>query len=232
MRQSVEDTLAKVAAIGYKEVEFAGYFDKSAKEIRALLDANGLMSPSAHSADVDTIRTGWPKALEDAATIGQKYLVCASLPQSEQTADGYKRMAALFNEAGAAAAKAGLHMGYHNHNSEFKPLGDTTGYEILLKETDPKFVAMEMDLYWINDAGQDPLAWFARYPGRFFAVHVKDMAPDGGMADVGSGTLPWAKYFARSKEAGIQYYIVEHDHPADPFASIANSYRYLAALEF
>lgn len=232
MQEDLEGTIAKVAAIGYKQVEFAGYFGKSAKEIRAILDRNGLTSPSAHSADVNTIRNHWAQALDDAAVIGQQYLVCASLPQSEQTADGYKRMAALFNEAGDTAAKSGLHLGYHNHNSEFKPLGDTNGYEILLNATDPKLVAMEMDLYWVNDAKQDPLTWFARYPGRFFAVHVKDMAPDGSMADVGSGTLPWAKYFAQSKEAGIRYYIVEHDHPADPFASITNSYRYLAALEF
>ena len=232
MQDSVERTLEQVARIGYKEVEFAGYFGRPAKDIRALLDANGLSAPSAHSADLPSIRNRFGQVLEDAATIGHRYVICASLPRSEQSADGYKRVAAEFNNAGALAAKSGITLGYHNHDGEFQPLGDTNGYDILLAECDPKVVTMQMDLFWTVKAGRDPLAFFAKYPGRFSSVHVKDMAADGAMVDVGAGLLPFTKYFAQSKQAGIQHYFVEHDSPTDPMTSIAVSYKYLSALKF
>jgi sugar phosphate isomerase/epimerase len=91
---------------------------------------------------------------------------------------------------------------------------------------------MQMDLFWLVKGGKDPLAYFAKYPGRFSSVHVKDMAAGGAMVDVGAGQMPFAKYFAQSKQAGIKHYFVEHDSPADPMASIAASYKYLNALKF
>ena len=232
MQQSVEQTLEQVARIGYKEVEFAGYFRKTPLEIRAILDANGLTSPSAHSADLPSIRNRFAQVLEAATVIGHRTVICASLPSAEETVDGYKRAAAEFNQAGATAAAAGLKFGFHNHAEEFKPLGSTNGYDILLAECDPKLVTMQMDLYWTVKGGKDPLAYFAKFPGRFSSVHVKDMAADGAMVDVGAGRLPFAKYFAQSKKAGIQHYFVEHDEPADPMASIAASYKYLSGLKF
>jgi sugar phosphate isomerase/epimerase len=232
MRENVERTLEQVARIGYKEVEFAGYFGRTAQQIRAQLDANGLTAPSAHSADLNTVRNRYAQVLEEATTIGHRYVLCASLPRSEQTADGYKRVAAEFNRAGEVAARSGITFGFHNHDEVFAPLGDTNGYDILLAETDPKLVTMQMDLFWTVKGGKDPLAYFAKYPGRFSSVHVKDMAGEGTMVDVGAGHLPFAKYLAQSKQAGIQHYFVEHDTPADPMASIAASYRYLAALKF
>ena len=232
MQQGVEQTLAQVAKIGYQEVEFAGYFRKTPAEIRAILDANGLTSPSAHSADLPSIRNRFAQVLEAATVIGHHTVICASLPTSEETADGYKRAAAEFNKAGEEAAKAGLKFGFHNHEEEFKPLGSTNGYDILLAECDPKLVTMQLDLYWTVKGGKDPLAYFAKYPGRFSSVHVKDMTAAGAMVDVGAGQIPFAKYFAQSKKAGIRNYYVEHDEPADPMASIAASYRYLSALKF
>lgn len=230
MQANIEQSLAQVAGFGYKEVEFAGYFGKTPAEVRAMLDANGLKSPSAHSADVNTIRNNWAKTLDDAGVIGQTQLVCASLPGSERTADGLKRVSELFNTAGAESAKHGIRLAYHNHDQEFQPLGDTIGYDILLKETDPKVVSFQMDLFWIVKGGKDPLVYFAKHPGRFTSVHVKDMDAAGNMTEVGSGTLPFAKYFAQAKQAGIRHYFVEHDNPADPMASIKASADYLKAL--
>jgi sugar phosphate isomerase/epimerase len=91
---------------------------------------------------------------------------------------------------------------------------------------------MEMDLYWINKAGHDPLAYFAKYPGRFPLVHVKDMMKDGAMTDVGAGKIPFAAYFAQAKKAGIKHYFVERDDASDPFASAERSFRYLSTLTF
>lgn len=230
MQQSVERTLEEVARIGYREVEFAGYFGRTPQQIRSLLDANGLAAPSSHGGDLNTIRTRWAQALEDATIVGHRYLVCASLPRSEQTADGYKRVAAEFNRAGEEAAKAGITLAYHNHDFEFRPVGDTIGYDLLLAECDPTLVQMQMDLFWIVKGGRDPLAYFAKHPGRFYSVHVKDMDASGAMVDVGAGQLPFAKYFGQAAQAGIRHYFVEHDNPADPLASIRASFEHLARL--
>jgi sugar phosphate isomerase/epimerase len=232
MRASVEQTLEQVAKIGYKEVEFAGYFDRPPKVIRAILDANGLTSPSAHSAAMPAIRTRFAQVIDEAATIGHRYVICASIPRREMTADGYKKVAEEFNRAGEQAAKAGIKVGFHNHSDDHSPLGDTTGFDILLTECDPRVTSMQMDIFWLVKGGKDPLAYFAKYPGRFYSVHVKDMAANGTMVDVGAGQLPFGKYFAQSKQAGIQHYFLEHDEPADPMASLAVGYKHLSALKF
>lgn len=233
MQKSVDATLTQVAKIGYQEVEFAGYFGKSPKEIRAILDANGLVAPSAHSADLRAIRTSWSQTLDDAALMGHRCLVCASLSRRETaTADGWKRVALEFNQAGQTAKRAGIEFAFHNHAEEFAPVGQTTGYDILLAETDPALVRMQLDLYWAVYGGKDPLVYFARHPNRFVSVHVKDMALGNRMVDVGAGTLPFARYIAKAKSIGVRYYFVEHDEPADPMASIRASYDHLKRLKF
>ena len=232
MKASVEQTLEQVARIGYKEVEFAGYFGRTPKDIRALLDANGLTSPSAHSADMPSIRTRFAEVLDAAATIGHRYVICASIPRREMTADGYKAVAGELNRAGEQGAKAGIKVGFHNHSDDLAPLGTTTGFDILLAGTDPKVTSHQLDLFWTVKGGKDPLDYFSRYRGRFYSVHVKDMAANGAMVDVGAGQLPFAKYFARAKAAGVQHYFYEHDEPVDPMASLAAGYKHLKALKF
>jgi sugar phosphate isomerase/epimerase len=232
MRANLDRTLEQVARIGYKEVEFAGYFSRPVKEIRAILDANGLTAPSAHSADMPSIRTRFAQVIDDAAVLGHRYVLCASIPRREMTADGYKRVAEEFNRAGEQAAKSGIKVGFHNHSDDMTPLGSTTGLDILLVETDSKFTSHQLDLFWTVKGGKDPLDYFARYPGRFFSVHVKDMAAGGAMVDAGAGQLPFAKYFARAKSAGVQHYFYEHDDPTDSMASLAAGYKHLRALTF
>jgi sugar phosphate isomerase/epimerase len=233
MQHSVESTLVRVAQIGYKEVEFAGYFGKTPREIRALLDDNGLVSPSSHSADFQTMRTRWPQALEDARIIGQRYIVCASIPRQEsRTTDDYRKVAAFLNQRGEEARKVGITLGYHNHDAEFQALGSGSGYDVLIAECEPKLVRMQLDLYWMVKGGKDPLEYFAKYRRHYFSVHVKDMSPTGDMADVGAGQLPFARYFVAGKKAGVRYYFVEHDQPGDPWASVTASYRYLRTLKF
>lgn len=232
MQAGVEQAIGQVARMGYKEVEFAGFFGKTAKEMRAILDANGLTSPSSHSADINSIRTRFAQVLEDAATVGNRYVICASLPRDLQTIDGFKRAAADFNKAGEQAAAAGITLGYHNHDFEFRAQDGMMGYDVLLAECDPKLVTMQMDLFWTRRGGQDPLAYFAKHPGRFTSVHVKDMDAAGNMVAVGDGQLPFGSYFRQAAQAGIQHYFVEHDNPEDPMASIERSFRHLAALEY
>ena len=233
MQKDVAATLARVARIGYKEVEFAGYFGRQPTEIRSLLTANGLTAPSAHIG-LDMLQDTWARTLDAAKSIGHEYLIVAYLPEERRrTLDDYKRIAEQFNRAGQDAQKAGIKFGYHNHDFEFTKLeGGSIGYDTLLASTDPALVAFEMDLYWITKAGYDPLAYFAKYPGRFQLVHVKDSAgpPAHEMRPVGQGTIDWKRIFAQRAQAGIRHYFVEHDNPTDAFASIETSYGYLSKL--
>jgi len=233
LQKDFEGTLARLAAIGFREVEFAGYVGRSPQAVRAALKTAGLDAPSAH-VPIETTRDHWPRALEAAHVIGHKYLVVAWLPEKERGAlDGYRAAADLFNRVGEQANAAGLRFAYHNHAFEFARLEGRIPYDVLLERCDPRYVAFEMDLYWITKGGQDPLGYFARWPGRFPMVHVKDStgAPEHRMVDVGVGIIPWRAIFARREQAGIHHYFVEHDEPADPLASVRASYEYLRRLE-
>jgi sugar phosphate isomerase/epimerase len=223
-------TLARVAAIGYREVEFAGYFGRTAPQVRASLQRTGLIAPSAH-ASVDAIGSGWEAVIENALAIGHRYLIIASAGVVTDI-DGYQRLAERFNRAGEVARKAGIRFGYHNHDFEFAPLAGRLPYDVLLEATDPRYVCFEMDLYFITRGGQSPLTYFTRWPGRVQLVHVKDVAaaPPHHMADVGAGMINWQRILAGGTAAGVKHFFVEHDEAPDPFASIAASYAYLRDL--
>jgi sugar phosphate isomerase/epimerase len=252
MKTDFEGTIAKVAATGYKEVEFAGYFDHSPKDVRALIDKNGLTSPSCH-VGYDVVEKKWPETLEAAKIVGHRYIVCPWIDEKQRAEPGgWKRAADLFNKAGEASKKAGIQFGYHNHSFEFQPaesLGGKLPYDFFLAELDPKLVIMELDLCWIIVAGKDPLAYFDKYPGRFPLVHVKDYVKDanstssyagatgsvkfeGHLADVGQGATDWKRIFAQSGKAGIKHYFVENDDPKSAFDDIKISYDYLHNLQF
>jgi sugar phosphate isomerase/epimerase len=249
LKADFNGTLAKVAAIGYREVELAGNHDRSPKEIRVSLDRVGLTSPGNHI-DYKTVTSGMPAALDAAHVIGHKYLVNPWIDDEIRARPGgWHQAAEDFNRAGEAAQKAGIQFAYHNHFWEFRPLPDgRLPYDILLQECDAKLVKMELDICWITVGGQDPLKYFAKYPGRFPLVHVKGLSrlpkpanPTGQftfedvfpvMTDVGDGAIDWKRIFARAEQAGIQHYFVEHDQPKDPFQSIRSSFEYLKALRF
>lgn len=233
MKEDFAGTLGKVADIGYREVEFAGYFDRSPNDVKASLDGAGLVSPSAHF-DYSYLGDKWPGVLESAHLIGHQYIVCPAIEEKIRQQPGiWQRAAETFNRAGEAARKAGVQFAYHNHWFEFEPVDGKLPYDILLKETDPKLVKMEMDLFWIVKGGADPLAYFDRYPGRFPLVHVKGRDKNGQMAEVGAdNSINWKALFAKSEQAGIQHYFVEHDNPNAPVDSIRASFKYLEQLRF
>ncbi|HEX6809351.1 MAG TPA: sugar phosphate isomerase/epimerase [Gemmatimonadaceae bacterium] len=231
MDQDVEGTISAVAAIGYREVELAGLHNKTAKEMRQILDRHGLRASSSHISMQD-IRGNWARTLDDAATLGQTYIVNPWIDESERTMVGYSKAAHEMMAAAEAAKAHGIGFAYHNHDFEFARVGDTSGYDILLAESDPKLVKMELDIFWIVKGGQDPLAYFARQPGRFPMVHAKDITKDGKMVDVGQGTVDWRDIFRHTKQAGIEYTFVEHDEPPSPIADAKASYEYLHALTF
>jgi sugar phosphate isomerase/epimerase len=247
MKQDFDGTLAKVAAVGYKEVEFAGYFDHSPKDVRAAVDRHGLAAPAAHI-DYKSLGEKFPEVIEAAKVVGHEYLVNPWIDEEiRKQPDGWKHAAETFNRAGEACKNAGIQFAYHNHWFEFLPVNGKLPYDLLLTECDPNLVKMELDLCWITVGGQDPLRYFERYPGRFPLVHVKDVkrvppvtaggAQDFGssmkdMTEVGSGIIDWKKIFAQADKAGIKHYFVEHDNPKKPLESIKKSYDYLARLRF
>jgi sugar phosphate isomerase/epimerase len=234
MEKSVPRTLEQIAQLGYKEVEFAGYFNNKAEEVRRLLDANGLTSPSAHvSPEILTDSTMLNQALDDASKIGHKYLTIAWLPENMRTPENFKRLTEGMNQTGELCKQRGIQMAYHNHDFEFKAMPDgKLPYDMLLDGTDKNLVKFEMDLYWINKAGFDPLAYFQKHSGRFTMCHVKDMLPDGNMCEVGKGKLNFGSYFAQSELAGLKHYFVEHDNPTDALASVTTSANYLKTFQF
>ena len=188
-------TLTKLAAIGYGEVETAGFANLSAAEFRKLVDGAGLHCPSAHLSFVFE-ETG--KLLQQANELGAHYAVSSVLPPAAPsskdmdavlkmlnalTLDDFKKIAHLANQIGQQAKQAGLQYAYHNHNFEFRDLGNGhTGYSVLLKETDPNLVKFEADCGWMVTAGANPAEFFKKYPGRYPMIHVKDFTPSSGIA--------------------------------------------------
>jgi sugar phosphate isomerase/epimerase len=253
MKQDMPGTLAKVAQIGFKEVEFAGLFDRSPKDVRAMLDQHGLTAPASH-VDWVTIGKNLPGTLETAKILGQQYVIIPYLSDDDRKRpDVYKRLAELLNRAGEESLKAGIEIAYHQHGFEFVPSIDLAGqmpYDYLLANTDPKLVKMELDLCWIIAAEQDPIAYFNKYPGRFPLVHVKDWLKDGkpatayagalgpntkftgNMANVGQGSIDWKAIFAQAGKGGVEHFIVEHDNPKDPLVDLAGSFKYVQSLRF
>jgi sugar phosphate isomerase/epimerase len=235
LEKDFEGTLAKVAALGFREVEFAGYFNRTPQQVKSVLAQNNLAAPSVHILPAG-LRSNLEQTIDAAKIIGHQYVVCAYLlPEERKSIDDYKRLIELFNDAGVRLKKAGLQFCYHNHDFEFTPIDNKIPYDLILAETDPNTVKMELDLYWIAKAGQSPLKYFSSYPGRFPLVHVKDMdaTPKRFFTEVGRGTINFKEIFADSQKAGIKHYFVEQDEtPGSPFESIKMSIDYLKQLEF
>jgi sugar phosphate isomerase/epimerase len=236
LAKDFDGTLAKIAAIGYKNMEFAGYYNRTPEQVRATLDKLGLISTSTHIG-AQLMVADAAAQIRSAKIIGQDYITLPSYSFGREGAAGWKKAAAQFNQWGAMCRDAGLRLAYHNHNFEFAALEGTTGYGILLQELDPKLVDFELDLYWTVFADQKPLELFAKYPGRFAMWHVKDlMLTNGtkGMSPVGGGTIDFKTIFAHRKEAGLKHFFVEHDTAAQyqggSLASIQASYTYLHQL--
>ncbi len=232
MQDDFEGTLEKVAGIGYDQVEFAGYYDRTPEQVRQLLDQLGLAAVSTHIG-YDQVRENLSSVMEASKTLGLKYIVVPALPEAARASiDSYKEVAEVLNTAGAQCRQEGLALAYHNHAFEFEEADGQIPYDVLLAQTDPDLVKMELDLFWIAKAGKDPIAYFSQYGDRFRLCHVKDMTPGGDMAPVGSGKTDFAAIFDRAEQIGMEYYIVEHDNPEDPIQSIQTSYDYLKAMTY
>ncbi len=244
LKKDYDGTLRQVAAIGYREVETAGFFGKKPAEIKKSLQDAGL-----HCASVHIGLGGIEEALPFATEIGAKYVISSvTLPKPPDpakfdmkafmaqlaglTLDDYKSMAQRCNQMGEQAKKAGLQFGYHNHNFEFKPLSGGIGYDELLRATDPGLVKFELDCGWMVAAGHDPSAYLAKYPNRYRLLHIKDFQPTASPsvgldessrpkpAELGRGHIDYRTIFAAAKKTEVEQYYVEQEPPFDDMPAL------------
>jgi len=244
LKKDAPATFEALAKIGYREVESFPLQDITPAQVRKLLDDAGLKCPSAHLF-FGMAETG--QLLEQATTLGAHYVVSSVLLHTAPAGfdvtkmkdtlnsyqlDDFKKIAAKANEIGAQAQKAGLQYAYHNHNFEFRDYGGHTGYEILLKETDPKLVKFELDCGWITTAGHDPIEYFKKYPGRYPLMHAKDFPADTPVnttlgvnpnhrpTEIGRGHIDYKPIIAAAEKSGLQHIFVEQDPPIEGMTSL------------
>ena len=254
----LDGTLKKVATIGYQEIESAyskkgGFYGMKAPQFAARVKSMGLSWKSHHVIGapiaelmkgrkitgangkpmvfpaLPNLKENMQQVVDEAAAGGLPYLVCASIPVD--TAADLKISVKTLNKTAEACHKAGITFAYHNHDREFEKVDGLIPYDILLKDTDPKLLKMELDLCWVTKAGVDPVLLFKQNPGRFPLLHVKDL--DQGKEKplpVGTGIVDFKHVFANAKIGGVKHYFVEHDMPTDAIASITTSYKNLTKL--
>ncbi|MFZ3216678.1 MAG: sugar phosphate isomerase/epimerase [Candidatus Acidiferrales bacterium] len=231
--------LAAIRKIGYLEVEtYWNVYSHPAVELRRMITDHGLRVPSGHF-DYD----GLEAKIDYAKTLGVSYMVCPMLPESMWgSLDGFKQAADQFNIWAEKVHQAGMKFGFHNHNYEFRRFGDTTGFAALMTRTDPKLVCIEMDCYWITQAGRDPVQMFKQYGSRIQLVHLKDRKPgfpttqvkDAAaehFTEVGAGTIDWKAVFHAADANGVKHFFVERDSGDLPaMESLQVSFKNLQSL--
>jgi sugar phosphate isomerase/epimerase len=245
MRRDLDDTLKRIAAMGYEEVETygfdpagIGYYGLPAKTFAERLRDNNLTTPSGHydlnryaGSTVDELKTYVGRCIEGAKALGQAYITWPLVDEPFRTIDGFKTVAQRLNIAGTEAKKAGLQVAYHNHDFEFVEHNGQIGYDVILRETDPALVKLQMDLYWIARGSKlSANEWFRRQPGRFVMWHVKDMhRTSRDYTEVGNGTIDFTKIWPDASLAGLQHFFVEQggNFTHDPFRSVADSAEYV-----
>lgn len=257
LEKDFEGTLKTVAKIGYKEVETIGSFGRDPKYVRSVLDSCGLVSPSQHlvpgnlynvfndfvnkklegpgiqklwqeTARVERMGEIVEEGIARAKILGQKYVVMQIIwPEQMATRALMDKFCKALNLAGDLCAKAGLVFNFHNHSIEFEPINGYVPYDLILANTDPKTVKLEMDLYWVAHAKKDPLKYMAANPGRYTQFHLKDSTPEGDFATVGQGILNFPELLKAGHDAGVKHYYVEYDRSSDPMKATRDSFEYL-----
>jgi sugar phosphate isomerase/epimerase len=244
-------TLKQLQTIGYREVETAGFYGKSGKELRKILADHGMTAPSAHSS-MSELQKGMQKIVDGAAEVGAKYLICAFPSQptnkpayadiaKEITLDDWKWNAEQLNKLGELAQKAGLQAGYHNHNMEFRSYNGVVAFDELLKSTDPKLITIELDLAWVVTAGLDPVKYLKQYPERISLLHVKDVRKGAVTTvteinkqtiEVGRGQIDWRRIFAACDPKHLKHYFVEQENfTGSTIDAVRTSFEYLSTLK-
>jgi sugar phosphate isomerase/epimerase len=229
-----EGTLRAVAEIGYRDLDMYIYASpRPPRETRAILDRVGLACPSARVGTLALYR-GWERFLDDANTLGARYVTVANVSYEERLRLlDWQELADVFNKCGDVARRAGLTLCFHNHSFELEPMEGKIPLDLLLASTDPELVKLQMDVYWMTHGRRDPAAEIRRLGSRVATLHLKDMdnTPSRGITTVGHGAIDFKGVLAAAA-AKVSHCFVEEDNPTDSMAAIRASYKYLARLEF
>jgi sugar phosphate isomerase/epimerase len=226
-------TLEKIAGVGIKKIESAQsangfYYGLKPAEMKVACENLGMTLVSGHV----PLNDNWDKTMEEALISGQEYLICSSMPSKGQTVDNYKKVAEAFNKAGEQCKAAGLKFGYHNHDYEFESDQGEVLYDVLLRNTDPKLVHMELDLGWVIMSGKDPLDYFKNYHHRFPLWHLKDMdSRTKQSTELGTGILDVPAMMAHQKDSGVKHIFIEQEeYSQSPLASMGHNMAYMNSL--
>ena len=225
-------TLRRLADIGYTAVEPAGFGGLTPQELRRVMDDLGLRASGAH-VPIDAWDSDPASVISDMHAIGSSHaIVPIAPPERRGDADSVVRLAEDFNRWGGLCRAEGLTFSYHNHDFEFARLGDTTVWDVLLRETGPDLVHFELDLYWIKYGGSDPETVLRDVGDRVSLVHLKDMAPDETRSDlpVGEGTMPWQQLLRTADEVGVEWFVAEQDNPRDAMEDVEISLKAMQGL--
>jgi sugar phosphate isomerase/epimerase len=225
-------TLRKISEIGYPAVEFAGYGGLTPQNLRTILDDLDLRTSGVH-VPLNSWETNPETVIADMQALACAHAVLPSAPPGRRRDEAsVARLSEDLNRWGEQCRKDGIALSYHNHDFEFAPLGTTTMWDVLLRETDPELVGLELDLYWAKYAGTDPETVLRDVADRVSLVHLKDMAPDNKLSDlpVGEGTLPWNTLLEVADAAGVEWFIVEQDNPRDALEDTRTSLQHLRHL--
>jgi sugar phosphate isomerase/epimerase len=223
----LEGTLDALADIGYRKIELAGTYGRSATEFRRLLDRRHIRATSTH-VGIDGVDIN--QAIADAKILGNKRsnVAWANYP----TIAEWEAFAGRLEEAGKAYRRAGIGFGYHNHNQEFQVIDGVRPYDVLTRRTSRRNVSFEIDLYWVVTGGAEPVQEFYKIAGRVKQYHVKDRKPDGGFADLGEGTIDFPRIFRATRPLEVEEYIVENDESVDALKCAETGYNYLVNVRF
>ena len=226
-------TLEKVAAIGFREVEYAGggYDKMDPAALRKTMDRLGLVAPSIQTT-YEYLRGDFDGTVKRAKTLGADTIIVSWVDPSRHTVDAWKEVVADFNRLAERLKQTGLDFAFHNHDMDFlvKP-GGISLFDRLLADSDPALVKIELDIGWAVAAGEDPKAIITRLPGRIYAYHVKDRTADNKVTAVGNGVIDYADIFTLNQLAGVKHFYVEIDDPPGPyFADIETSFTALRRL--
>lgn len=235
LQDDVLGTLKKIASLGIKQIESArsakgNYYGLTPKEMKQICSDLGMTLRSGHiHVDKD-----FSKTINEAAEAGQEYVICSTMPTRGQTVDNYKKVADSFNKTGEECRKLNLKFGYHNHEYEFESENGNVLYDVLLKNTDPALVHMELDLGWVIVTGKNPIDYFKNFKGRFPLWHLKDMnMTKKESTEFGKGGLDIVQMLKHGKASGMKYFFVEQEeYTSTPFESMKENMDYLAKLKF
>ena len=242
-KTDVPGTLDLVEKWGIREIEGGGTYGLPMDEFQKLLKDNKLKMISV-GADYNQLKDDPQSAIDNAKAFGAKYVVCFWIPHDNDdtfTIDHMKEAAKVFNTAGKLMAENGISLCYHPHGYEFRPYQNGTLFDYLVKETDPRYLNFEMDVFWVKHPGQDPVALLKKYPKRFLLMHLKDRQPgtpgnQNGRADVesnvvlGTGDVGIAEIMREAKKAGVKHYFIE-DESSHSVEQIPQSLEYLRSLK-